>query len=402
MTMRTILLSSLAALGLLFSGPPPARAAGATLKPPVQGLVDMQDIGFYRDGTPADFTLDNVKLFPGQFGGIVLNVTWTQLQPDPPEAQSLPRLQTGYIDDALVQVRRYNDAHRGRPLAVKLRVWGGFAAPFWAKNLAGGPVNIPVVVHGTAPQSLGRYWTNAYRRAWRNMQAALAREYDGEPLIREVAVTSCAWATDEPFVQWISPANKAISANFVSLRQAGYSWKKEIRCLKGAIGDYAAWHRTYVDYPFNPLQLYMPASRGTNNAHCQRITYGNWRFCNLDGPTRAVMKRCVASRRCVLSNQALYKEGPALIFPYDFIDRLHQRHPSVKVDFQTASPAFVTGPTGFCGAVTMAKKLHASSVELWPGAGKQPGFTSLEPAEIAALAGVMDGTGACGLDTHRR
>jgi hypothetical protein len=37
----------------------------------------------------------------------------------------------------------------------------------------------------------------AYIKEWRSLQMMLAQKYDSNPLIQEVAVTSCASSTDE-------------------------------------------------------------------------------------------------------------------------------------------------------------------------------------------------------------
>jgi hypothetical protein len=41
------------------------------------------------------------------------------------------------IDDAMTEVRDYNAEHKDKPLAVRLRIWGGFMAPPWVRKLGG-------------------------------------------------------------------------------------------------------------------------------------------------------------------------------------------------------------------------------------------------------------------------
>jgi hypothetical protein len=70
----------LTASPLAFAGPenvPP-------MKPVIAGFIDMQTITWHNtdDSTPT-FTLNNVNQFPGVFGGIVLNATWAEMQPEP-------------------------------------------------------------------------------------------------------------------------------------------------------------------------------------------------------------------------------------------------------------------------------------------------------------------------------
>jgi hypothetical protein len=382
MMIRILLAALCACASLAF--PPKSVAQASSMKAPVEGLVDMQDISFYRKGVEPEFTLNNVNQFPAQFGGIVLNVTWQQLQP----TQSGP-LVTAPIDAALGLVSAYN-SQNSVPLAIKLRLWGGFMAPDWAKNLAGGPVAIPSLVHGGLPETLGRYWTQPYRQAWQALQSQLAERYDAQSLIREVSVTSCAWATDEPFVQWIAPGNTG--PNFANLAAAGYTAAKEFDCLQNARSDYAGWKTTYLDFPFNPLQMYLPAKDTGNIQGCQHVTSGNLRFCNLEEPSAVVMFDCWQSKKCILSNQALATTTTNKTFPYNVIQTIYNVDPDVPIDFQTASPQFVNGAPALCATVLAARTtFHAKSVELWPAA-----FTLLNAQQIATLASVMNGQDSCG------
>jgi hypothetical protein len=62
--------------------------------------------------------------------------SWKQLQPTPSWEIGVNNV----IDQALAEVRSYNERNPLKPLAVKLRVWGGFEAPDWAKQLGGPPI----------------------------------------------------------------------------------------------------------------------------------------------------------------------------------------------------------------------------------------------------------------------
>ena len=118
--------------------------------------------------------------------------TWNQLQPTP--ASELG--DDNVIDRALADVRAYNARNPAKPLAVKLRVWGGFEAPDWAKQLGGAPI---ATEHNGEQHILGQFWSEPYRQAWSRLQVLLAARYDALPLIREVAITSCMSFTAEPF-----------------------------------------------------------------------------------------------------------------------------------------------------------------------------------------------------------
>ena len=125
-------------------------SSGGDGKPSQAGLVDMGDISFYNNPAAAVAfpTLLNSDLgpFPGLFGEIVLNVTWAQLQP----TQSGPLDTSSVILDAIQAVEAYNQQY-GTDLGIKLRVWGGFTAPDWVKNISGPPITVDRQGDGQSP-----------------------------------------------------------------------------------------------------------------------------------------------------------------------------------------------------------------------------------------------------------
>src|SRR5262249_5361737 len=101
-------------------------------KPAQTGLVDMGDINFYDLAGPnPTFNVWELAPFVGSFSEIVLNLTWAQLQPT---EGAVPT--SSLINDAINQVLAFNAAY-GTNVGIKLRVWGGFTAPDWIKNLNG-------------------------------------------------------------------------------------------------------------------------------------------------------------------------------------------------------------------------------------------------------------------------
>ncbi len=265
--------------------PNPVQAGAAAPKAPISGLIDMQDIGWHLTdaGQPA-FVIGYVNQFPGVFGGVVVNATWSNMQP----AANGP-VDFTQVDNALNDVRAYNSQNKTAPLGVKLRIYNGDNAPLWAKQLAGGPISIFRNPGGcnnqtdTCPETIGAEWSAPYISAWRAFQAQVAAKYESEPLIRAVAVTSCATQTDEPFVPTSGPVSKAALGSAA----VPYSDANEQACLMGAIDDYAAWQNTEIDFTFN---TYVKFTGGTDIAF-----------------TISVMNKCRASAgaRCVLDNHAL-------------------------------------------------------------------------------------------------
>jgi hypothetical protein len=223
-------------------------------KAPQSGLVDMGDIGFYNGNSPITFTIADLANYPGSFSEIVLNVTWAQLQ----SAAGGP-LDTTFIDNAISAINAYNAAN-GTNVGIKLRVWGGFVAPDWAKNIDGPPITItgqhsvdPIFT----PQTIGRFWTADYIAAWTSLQNQLAAAYDNNPVIRGISQTAGASATDEPFIPLkgdalLAPPPSTATVNQVAELQAGgYTNAAQQLTLRAAIADYSQWSTTPLDYTMN-------------------------------------------------------------------------------------------------------------------------------------------------------
>jgi hypothetical protein len=181
----------LACAGLLLLPVDLARAQD--VKEPIRGLVSMGAYRFVGYGGDPVNTLEPLNAKPGIFGGLVVIASWKQLQPKP-DSEIAPN---NVIDRALAEVRAYNERTPDKPLAVKLRVWGGFEAPDWAKQLGGPPIE---TIFNEKPRTVRRFWSPAYRQAWARLQQQLAQRFDNRPLIQEVAVTGCMSYTAEPFV----------------------------------------------------------------------------------------------------------------------------------------------------------------------------------------------------------
>ena len=347
--------------GFVACGGSGGSAMPSATKSAMRGLLDLGDISFYVNSSPVP-TNDPSELqpFAKSFRGIVINATWAQLQPQGPGALAADN----GIDEGLRAVRDYNSRTPAHPLTVKLRVWGGLVAPRWAKEFGGGP--IPVTFNkpnGTGSGTVGPWWSEEYIRAWRDLQALLAKAYDRDPLIREVAVTSCASNTDEPFVSWSD-----VPSTIATLQSFGYSDAAQQNCLTGAIADYAAWTHAPIDFPFSIFQA-------TDNDVGDKP-----KLCVEPNFTKSVMQACIANRHCILSNQALRQ--PEYVPDEIVYNTMAAAFPGTTIDFQTASPLRIYD---WCGTIADAVTLHASSVEMWGDFG---GFLTMPdgPAIMANLS----------------
>ncbi len=333
------------------------------IKPQILGLVDKSSQTPYLLRQPFG-TVNVAEVAPdaSAFSGIVVNATWAQLEPGP------GHFTFAALRRSLGAVSAYNRVHPGHHLLVKLRFWGGFTAPPWAKALGGAP---PVTfATPTATGTTGRWWTRAYRSAWSGFQHRLAASFDADPLIGSVAVSSCATLTAEPFVQ--SPQ----LALHTELFAAGWSSPAQQRCLRGAFSDYSGWKHTPIDYAFNPFVAYTPGTnRGTRDL----------------GFTDQVMTQCAnlrraAGRSCILTNHDLTQVAATTSRSapiYGEIDALYNEQPGrTPVDFQTGPP----NNFGDCQAINVAIAHHAQSLELWPPSGNSKGFQGFSAYPETELA----------------
>jgi hypothetical protein len=339
-------------------------------KPILIGLIDMQTIAWHNqdDGEPT-FSIENVAHFPGLFGGIVVNATWKEMQPEPRGHVDFSR-----IDAALAQVRRYNVANAAAPLGVNIRIFAGNQAPGWAKQIDGGPVTIfrnPQGCHtGPCPTTIGKVWNPEYIAAWRAFQQQVAAQYDAEPLIRAVSITSCATQTDEPFVPSIDPQARA------NLVAAGYTDAAGEACLIGAIEDYSAWKRTPIHFPINSFNRITHEAGGRGRGRGNR---GGNRGGGDSDFAEAVMRACrkALGERCVLANHGLGAEMP------EQIASIVQEISDIggPIHYQTESPPRMGG---WQTVIAAGIRYHASAIELWPDA-KFQGFTTLSVEAVTAL-----------------
>ena len=225
------------------AGPRPAATrpvpAERFAKAPIHGLTSMGATGFNTPGSGRKPINDMAELFahPGVYKGGVINVMWKQLEPNP-EAFDF-----GSIDAGLRALAKYNAVHPSTPAVGKLRVWSGPNVPAWIMPLTGGPYNVE---GGHGELQIAGYWTAEYKKAWTALQTALAARYDADPLVGEVASSSCSSATDESFIY-----PKGVESQ-KSMRAHGFDDAAERACLLGMADDYDAWKLTPIDETFSP------------------------------------------------------------------------------------------------------------------------------------------------------
>ena len=224
-----ILLSSCAA-----PGTKAAEMPVPSVKPSITGLVAMGNpVGALRHEDP----LKEIKLHPDVYSGVVINAAWMLLEPreDAYDFSS--------IDEALEELRVYNEQHEAHPVYAKLRIFGGAVAPDYVKALGGGPVTVQP---SRGPSiEIGLFWTPEYGDRFAALLNQLALRYDGDELVREVCVSTAASLTAEPF---IAPLNRVSNQ---ALRDKGFTDDLYRQAIRRALDDYRVWKFTAIDFPFN-------------------------------------------------------------------------------------------------------------------------------------------------------
>jgi len=355
----TLLLTA-AACTPIPGGPGGGGGGGGGEKPPLLGLVDMGIQTAYQTGQPFP-TTDPSSLDPyaGAFDGIVVNESWSQLEPSPGVENWAP------LDQSLAAVQGWNSQHPSTPLGVKLRIFAGYSAPAWVVAQSGPPVTL--LTKGGV-KVVGQWWTTPFRQAWNAFQHALAARYDTNPLVRAVSVSSCSSSTGEPFV-----VSGAVSSQR-NLKAAGWTSQLQQACLEGALSDYSGWTHTQITFAFNPL--------GTSSGADPSFT-------------DQMMQACVDSQSqggpdCVVGNNDLSPAAPSGFSGpvYANIQQLLRQSPTrTQVYFQTA------GPSTTCQTLATGSTYHAGSVELWPADHGYAGFSAIPVATLTAWNGdLVSGT----------
>jgi T5SS/PEP-CTERM-associated repeat protein len=357
-------------------------SSGDGTKAAQTGLVDMGDISFYNGAvtpTPTPvFNISEIAPYRGSFSELVLNVTWAQLQVT--EGGSLT---TSAIDSAISQVIAYNAAN-GTNVGLKLRVWGGFTAPDWAKNINGPPITVTgqstVDPTNYGAQTIGRFWTADYIDAWTSLQNTLAALYDSNPVIRGISQTAGAAASDEPFVPLKPRAQASMGSTdtvnqVAQLQAGGYTDAAEMLTLRASIADYSQWSTTPLDFTMNSFYQFDSGST---------VADANFAL--------AVLQQARNSTRLVQAgNHAL--RNPLYSFDSAIYGQLAADatlNPAVAPNsFQTASP-FVFFPTyaDWQAAIVSGVALDAGNIELWDFPGSS-GFTGLSANGVQALAAIL-------------
>jgi len=332
-------------------GAPSGSAANPGQKPPLRGLIDMGIQTPYQSGQPFPVTDPNtLDAYAGAFSGIVVNESWSQLEPTQGVEQWAP------LDQSLAAVSAWNAAHPSTPLGVKLRIFAGRSAPAWVTSQSG---TVDLVVNKVREQvTVGKWWTPPFESAWHSFQLALAARYDADPLVRQVSVSSCSSSTGEPFVVSGGLSSQA------NLKAAGWTPQAQGQCLSGALSDYSGWKHTPITFAFNPL----PTGQGPDATFMDQLMGDCAASASQGGP------ECIVGNNDLSPNIADSKySGPAVAQ----MQHLQTGGNPPVVYFQT------DGARLECPTIATGLTYHAQSIELWSPNGHYAGFSTQSAATLS-------------------
>ncbi len=366
------------------------RSQAATgLKPQMSGVID-------RQGQPK-----TSNYYPNPVNGFVAknnnanktDITWAELQP----TRGGEIAANNAIDQAIASVK-------GSDVRIKLRIYAGYGAPEWAKNLPvteGQPGPFETCdSDGTALNcgTLGHIWELNYRNAYKDFMAKLAAKYDNVVEISEVAITGCSTAFGEPLLRQASNPD-----NIAKYIAAGYNEAKNKDCERDQFVAHQAWTTTRSAIALNPYQEFDAGAK---------------KFRANENFTEELMEYCRSTlgKRCVLGNNSIGKHETTYTCAdisntatwqanRDEYGRMYtkMRCLGAPIYFQTATAEKIARSGSTLGSVlTWAAAQGASMVELPTGYNNPSGPNAkavyLSPSDLAQYEKALTGN----ITTRRR
>ncbi len=327
-------------------------------KPTLIGLVTQGDMDWTASASalPQNRLLE-ANTHPQVYAAVVIQAAWSQLEPQPGVFDD------SAIDDALQNIQAYNAKYPSTPVVGKLRAFPGAHSPAWVMEQVG---SVDLIDEHTGTELImPDFWTAQYSVLWTQLQNHLASVYDSNPLLGEVAITSCSSFSGEPF-----NSGQGGFQDAATLIAAGYTDAQYEQCLTNAAANYAAWTRTPIDFPFNELPL-MQTQQYDPSFSLQvmeqfRQTLG----------TRAVVANEDLNDPLGNNLQPIYSEFQTL---YSAAQAATPPEPS-PLEFQTLGPTVVWTTVLPFGISTY----HPTEIEVWNStATKEPGgYADITESEL--------------------
>jgi len=229
---------------VLKSATPKERLKGFVLRGDADGHVGYRN--HFDDPNTSEYN------FGPYVDGIVVQVEWAHLQPEP----SGEIRENNIIDQAIDALNTWNTNNPDHQIAIKLRVFSGIYAPAWVADTTNG---FMVYYKNSKEGVLPKYWwKNRYRPLWEDLQNKLAAKYDHLDIIREVAVSGVM--THNAETMWRNPGDNSRPdgrTNIEVMIENGLTLAKDEDALKWQITAAAnAWTNTHVGLAMNMWKNY--------------------------------------------------------------------------------------------------------------------------------------------------
>ncbi|MDZ5621536.1 beta-galactosidase [Nocardioides sp. HM23] len=179
-------------------GAAPSGDAAAGLKPALSGLVVTEP--------PALVTVPYAE-----FGTIT--TTWAEVEPDQGS------FDFSAIDEVLTE---HPD------IRFRLRVRTGRDAPYWLKQATGGCITVHPSTENGATGCTAKFWNESFLDHYSVLMEEVARRYEEDPQVVDVANSACSTAYAEPFILGVD------ERSLMLLEEAGLTAENHEECIIGS------------------------------------------------------------------------------------------------------------------------------------------------------------------------
>ena len=234
----------------------------ASIKPQFGGVV-IRDFKYIANDDNQNPIYTNAMLCVANC--IVIKVDWKDLQPNSYGSivTNVNSSDPGITIDSALNYIKAKELQTGVPMYLKIRVYGGLAAPQWAKDLVQ-TVNFTDPDDPGNVQTLPKFWkdsgNNDYLLAFADLMNKLAAKYDTASHVRDITASACVISTVEPCLLKCGLGTISSSSNSYpncqALMNGGYSPAAHFLANKKSIDKMnAAWSKTRVSLCFSPYQI---------------------------------------------------------------------------------------------------------------------------------------------------
>lgn len=255
-------------------------------KPKLEGFVLRGDPVSGAPGKRSHFDNPRGSDWAAYVDGIVVTAEWADLQ----EKKDGKIKNRNIIDQAIRAVSKYNERHDKEDwIYIKLRILSGIYSPKWVGKSVG---KMKVDFKNAKQGDLPYFWTSKFQTHWKKFQNKLAKKYDNESLILDVALSGCMTHNAETMWRNYGTTN---DTSIEDLKRKGLTQDADEACLLNQI-DIAenAWKKTNISMAINGWKAYdLPKIKGK---YQNKVSFAN-----------EMVKHCkdLLGKRCIVGNNSV-------------------------------------------------------------------------------------------------